>query len=238
MAIVEYALDENVAIITLNSGENRFNPDFINAFLNVLDSVEKDTDALTLVVKSAHEKIFSNGIDLEWLQSVIRKQDMKTAKDFFYLLNKLFKKTLMCPMLTIAAMTGHAFAGGAIWPCAFDFRFMRSDRGFFCFPEVDLGIPFMPGMFAIIKKAMPLYKMNEIVYAGSRLTAHECEEYGLVKKACHIDTLMDEALAFAKSLNKKREIILELKTRMYSDIIRIMDVEDVPYIESENYHIS
>ncbi len=237
MALVEYTMDGNVAVITLNSGENRFNPDFINAFLDVLDVVEKDTSALTLVVKSAHEKIFSNGIDLEWLQPVIQKQDMEAAKNFFYLLNKLLKRTAMCPLLTVAAITGHAFAGGAIWSCAFDFRFMRSDRGFFCFPEADLGIPFLPGMLAIMKKAIPYVKTEELIFMGNRLTAEECVKYNIVKKACHIDELMNEALGFAKSLNKRREFILEMKTRMYKDIVHSIDVEDIPYIESENFHI-
>lgn len=84
MAMIEYTLEENVAIVTLNSGENRLNPGFIQAFFDVLDTVEKETRARTLVVTSAHEKIFSNGIDLEWLMPVIQKGDTDTAKNFLY----------------------------------------------------------------------------------------------------------------------------------------------------------
>ncbi len=83
MALVEYALDENVAIITLNNGENRFNPDFIRSYLDVMDKIENETQALTLVVRSSHDKIFSNGLDLDWLLPVIQKKDVKTAKEFF-----------------------------------------------------------------------------------------------------------------------------------------------------------
>ena len=150
MAMLEYTVDEHVAIVTMNSGENRFNPDFLNRFLDVLDRVEAETDARTLVVRSSHEKIFSNGIDLEWLVPVIEKGDIPAAKDYFFLMNRLFKRTVTYPMITVAAITGHAFAAGAIYSCAFDFRFMRSDRGFFCLPEVDLGIPFLPGMNAML----------------------------------------------------------------------------------------
>ncbi|MDM8525164.1 enoyl-CoA hydratase/isomerase family protein [Desulfococcaceae bacterium HSG8] len=238
MAMVEYTLDENIAIITMNNGENRFNPDFLAAFLDVLDEVEKKTDARTLVVTSSDKKIFSNGIDLDWLVPVIKKEDITAAKDFFYLMNELFRKTLMCPMLTVAAISGHAFAGGAIWSCAFDFRLMRSDRGFFCFPEVDLGIPFLPGMLALLKKAIPMYKMEEMTYTGSRLTAQECEKHHIITKACHIDDLMNEALGFAKQMNKKREIVNEFKARLYRDILHAIDVEDKPYIESGKFNIS
>ena len=152
MALIEYELDENVAVVTMNSGENRFNLAFLDEFLSALDTIENDTDANVLVVKSAHEKIFSNGIDLDWLVPFIQKNDADTAKKFIYTQNELFKRLLIYPMPTIAAITGHAFAGGAILCCAFDFRFMRSDRGFFCFPEVDLGIPFLPGMIALAKR--------------------------------------------------------------------------------------
>ena len=237
MSFVEYTLDENVAVVTLNRDENRFNPDFLEACLDVLDKVEKETTALTLVVKSSHEKIFSNGIDLEWLAPVIQKGDIDTAKDYFYQMNSIFKRILTYPMITIAAITGHAFAGGAILCCAFDFRFMRSDRGYFCFPEVDLGIPFLPGMNAMLKKAIPLYKLEEMEYTGKRLTAEECEKHNIITKACHINELMDETLAFAKTLNKKRAVIKELKERLNKDIIHALDVEDLPYIESGKFNI-
>ncbi len=157
MTMVTYAVNEHVATITLNDGENRFNPDFINAYLGVLDEIEDTTDATTLVVTASHEKIFSNGIDLEWLVPVIEKNDLALAKDYFYLLNRMFKRIVTYPLVTVAGISGHAFAGGAIMCCAFDFRFMRSDRGFFCFPEVDLGIPFLPGMNELLKKAMPIF---------------------------------------------------------------------------------
>ena len=232
MAMVEYMLDKNVAIVTMNSGENLFNFTFLGEFLSVLDVIENDTSANVLVVRSSHEKIFSNGIDLKWLAPFVQKNDMATVKKFLYNLNELFKRLLTYPMPTIAAITGHAFAGGAIMSCTFDFRFMRSDRGFFCFPEVDLGIPFLPGMIAISKKAIPMYKFVEMKYMGKRLTAYECEEHHIVMKACHIDDLMSEVLSFAKGLNKRREVIGEMKKGMYKNILHAIDVEDPKGIES------
>jgi len=47
-----------------------------------------------------------------------------------------------------------------------------------------------------------------------------------------MDDLMDEALSFAKALNKRREVIAEMKKRMYKDIVHTIDVKDPPVIES------
>ena len=238
MGAFEYTVDDSVAIITMNSDENRFNPTFLKGFLKVLDQVERESQVRTAVIRSAHEKIFSNGIDLEWLVPVIQKNDLKTAKKFFYQLNEVFKRLLTYPMITIAAINGHAFAGGAIISCAFDFRFMRSDRGFFCFPEVDLGIPFLPGMNALLKKAIPMYKVEEMQYTGSRLTAYDCQEHHIISKASPMNELMDDVLEFAHGLKKERKIIREMKLRLNRDIVRIMEVEDVPYIDSGQYNIT
>ncbi|MCP4577257.1 MAG: enoyl-CoA hydratase/isomerase family protein [Deltaproteobacteria bacterium] len=237
MAVVEFELDKKVAMVTLNDGENRFNPKFLEGFLGVLDRIETDTDANVLVVTSSHEKIFSNGIDLDWLVPHVQKGDIETAKGFFYTMNRLFRRLLLYPMPTVGAISGHAFAGGAIMSCAFDFRFMRSDRGFFCFPEVDLGIPFLPGMIALIGKAIPQYKFEELQYTGKRATAQECEAHHIITKACHMDDLMDETLEFAKGLNKRREIISEMKKRMYKQIVHAFDVEDPPVIDSGQFHV-
>ncbi len=237
MTRVKYALNDHVATITLNDGENRFNPDFINAYLGALDEVEANTDATTLVVTSSHEKIFSNGIDLEWLVPVIQGNDIARAKDFFYLLNRMFKRIVTYPLVTVAGISGHAFAGGAIMSCAFDFRFMRSDRGFFCFPEVDLGIPFLPGMIALLKKAMPMHMVEYMQYTGIRLTADQCVEHHIVRKACPIDTLMAETNRFAMTINKRRSVVSEMKKRLNQAIIHAIDVADVPYIESGQFNI-
>ena len=230
MAKVEFILDEKVAVVSLNDGENRFNPEFLEAFLRVLDTIEQETEARTLVVRATDEKIFCNGIDFNWIAPLLKSGEKEPIKAFLFKLNDLFKRIILYPMPTIAAITGHAFAGGAILACAFDFRFMRTDRGFFCFPEVDLNIPFLPGMIALIKKAIPMYKFEEMQYTGKRLTGQECEAHHIVMKACHINDLMNEALAFAKTLDKQRMIIREMKKRLYKDIIRTIDEEDPLYI--------
>jgi enoyl-CoA hydratase/carnithine racemase len=92
MALVEWQLDGTVAVVTLNDGENRFNPDFLSAFSEALNRIEADTPASALLVRSAHEKIFCNGIDLDWLVPQIQGNRLDTCKAYFYQLNGVFKK--------------------------------------------------------------------------------------------------------------------------------------------------
>ncbi|HEX7363945.1 MAG TPA: enoyl-CoA hydratase/isomerase family protein [Dehalococcoidia bacterium] len=230
MSMYEYTLDEQVALLTMN--ENKFNVDSLTEFLSVLDQIEKNTDAKALIVRSSDAKIWSNGIDLDWLLPHVQKRERKITDIFSARLNELLKKILVYPMITVAAITGHAFAGGAIMACCFDFRFMRKDRGFLCFPEVDLGIPFIPSMTAMVKKAMPMDLVEDMQLTGRRLTADELEARRVVRKACTMDELMGEAISFAKGLNKERAIVAKLKNVMHKDILTVMEVEDPPAIKS------
>ena len=223
MAKIEYELDEHVAILSMNSGENRFNFPFFNAFLEILDEIEHKTEATVLVVKSSHEKIWSNGIDLDWLQPAVQKEGMELSRRFHTEMFSFLKRVLTYPMLTIAAITGHAFAGGAFLSFTHDFRFMRSDRGWLCLPEIDIGMTLGPGFTAISKRALPMYMFEEMQYTGIRLTAQECVAHHIVKKACHIDDLMNEVLVFAKTLNKDRELIRNMKMETHGKLLSIID---------------
>lgn len=230
MGMYEYGLDEQVALLTMN--ESKFNMDSLTAFLSVLNKIEKETDAKALVVRSSDEKIWSNGLDLEWLLPLVQKGERSITDDFTAKLIELFKTVLFYPMITIAAITGHTFAGGAVLACCFDFRFMRKGRGYLCFPEVDLGIPLLPSFTALMKKAIPMDLVEDMQLTARRLPAEECEARHIIMKACTMDELMSETTSFAKGLNKERPIVTKLKNVMHSDILRIMEVEDPVALKS------
>jgi len=233
MPVLEWKKVETVAIITMTNGENRHNPDFTRAILQALDEIEKDPSIFAVLIASNDKKNWSQGIDLEWIMGVAARQDLPTIREFMYSLNRMFSRILLYPMPVIAAINGHTFGDGAMLACACDFRFMKADRGFFCFPEVDINIPLLPGMQAIVKNVMPYYKFVELVLSGKRATAPElAASHILIKASANEEELMQDALAFAKTFTKQRPIFGEIKRRMNKHVIEIMEREDPPYIES------
>jgi enoyl-CoA hydratase/carnithine racemase len=232
MAILEWRKEDSVAVITLTNGENRHNPDFVAAFLGALDEIEKDPALASVVILSGDAKSWSQGIDLTWMMAKMQQKDIQGIRDFMYGINSVFKRVLLYPMPVIACLNGHAAANGAILACACDFRFMRSDKGFFFFPEIDIGIPFLPGMIAFLKKAIPYDKFNEMTLTGRRCTASEMAASGVLLKACESEeSLIAETMAFARSLQKKRGVFGEMKRRLHAGIIEVIDKEDPKYIE-------
>ena len=238
MANIEWEKRETVGIITMNAGENRQNPDYIRAIVAAFDEIEKDGEISSVIITSSDRKNWSLGIDLKWIAQAMAEKDFPAIREFMYGMNRVYRRVLLYPLPVIAAINGHAFAAGAILACACDFRFMKSDRGFFCFPEIDISIPFLPGMLAIVGKAIPYDKLEELVLTGKRTVAAELEAHHIIVKTCeNEEALMQEAMTFAKTFNKKRPIFAEMKKRLHRRIIDTMEKEDPAFIEPLNLMI-
>ena len=239
MALFELEKNEGVAIIKMMNGENRQNLEFAKGMIKLFDEILADNDIYSMIITSSDEKSFSQGVDIEWLMQRFEAKDFDSIKAFMYTMNNVFKRLLLMPVPVIAAINGHAFGNGAMLSCACDFRFMKKDRGYFCFPEVDINIPFLPGMIAFVRKAIPEYKFNEYKLTGKKVGAQELFEHHVIEKASDDQAaLMDDALNFAKQFKKSRPIFGEHKKRMYKDIIDIIDTQDPEFIEPLNLFLS
>lgn len=217
------------------NGANKQNPTFVNEMNQCFDEIEADKSITAIVLTSNDEKNFCQGIELEWMMQKMGENDLDSIKGFLHGINGIFKRILQMPMPVIAAINGHAFGNGAMLACTCDFRFMKKDKGYFCFPEVDISIPFLPGMIEFVRKAIPEYKFNEMILTGKRVAALELEQSRVIEKASeNAQTLIEDALEFAAAFNKKRVIFGELKKRMHRHIVKVMDTEDVEQIETLN----
>ncbi len=223
-----------VARIVMDNGENRHNPAFVKEILALLDEIEADPNYRSVIIASSDPKKWSLGIDLNWFLAAAGHPDTHSeVRAFLHGLNDMFKRLATFPMPVIAAIGGHAFGDGAIMACACDFRLMRADKGYFCFPEVDLSIPFLPGMWAIVQKAIPYPLLEEMALSGRRLGAEELAVRHAITKACQNTEALDkESLEFAAGFAKSRGIFAEMKRRMNRPILDAIADEDPKYIDS------
>ena len=232
MAIVEWKKDETVAIMILNNGENRHNPDFAATFMSVYNEILADKEIKAIVLTSSDPKNFCLGVDIGWMMKEQQAQNFPGITKWLYDMGEVFKAMIMSPVPTIAAINGHAFGNGAMLAGACDFRFMRADRGFFCFPEVDLGIQFAPSMIEWMKKIMPYHLFIRMKWSGEKIGAAELEKHNVILKACEdADETLKEAVAFGKTFNKSRNTLGEMKKRTYKHIIDKMEKEDPQYFD-------
>lgn len=229
MIKIEY--NENIAYLILDNAENKQNIEFADKMLVALDKIENNKNIDVLIITSSDEKNFSQGVDLNFLMEKFSTKDYESVKLFMHKMNEVFKKILIFPIPVIAEITGHAFGNGALLACACDFRFMRNDRGFFCFPEVDVNIPFLPSMVEYAKKAVGIQTLEMMLLTGKRLTAKEAESYGILKSYDDLKSLKEGVLGFAKTMKKGRNIYKELKLRLHKDILNSFE-EDKRYIDN------
>ncbi|MGD0856929.1 MAG: enoyl-CoA hydratase/isomerase family protein [Dehalococcoidia bacterium] len=230
MAKLELKQEDGIAIIIMDEDDNRLTLGMCTSLMDMLDKIEKETEAVTLVVASGHDRIWCNGFDTDWISACKAENNLEPVKQFLSIDLELRKRLLTYPLITIAAINGHVFGGGAVFSMCFDFRIMRLDRGFFCIPAIDRDFPMLPGTGTLLQSVMPMYMVEDAVLTGRRFTGAECAANHVVVNAYNNDELMEKVMAFAKGLKKGRWIVSEMKKVINSRTLKLME-EDMRYIE-------
>jgi len=200
--------DDDVHVLDLGGDENRFHPDWVAEVDAALDQVEQDPAPL---VTTATGRFYSNGLDLDWLG-----QHGDQLQTYVAQVQGLLARVLAFPTPTVAAIPGHVFAAGAMLALAHDFRVMRADRGFFCLPEVDINIPFTPGMAALIQSKLTPATAHEAMTTGRRFGGTAAAGAGLVDHAVPEDEVLTTALTRARGLvGKNPQTLAAIKSQMY-----------------------
>jgi enoyl-CoA hydratase/carnithine racemase len=229
MARLDLKLDGRVAVVTMVEDDNKLNLDMCNSLLEMLDKIERETEAVTLVVTSGHEKIWSNGFDIDWVEARLAAGEKEPVMQFLQRDLELRRRLLAYPLITIAALNGHVFGGGAVLSLCFDFRYMRSDRGFFCIPVVDRGYPIFQGTSALLGSVLPMYMVEDVILTSRRFTGVECAANHVVAEAYDNAELMSKTMTFVGGLNKSRQIVGEMKKVLNGPVLKLME-KDIDHI--------
>jgi enoyl-CoA hydratase/carnithine racemase len=223
--MIDISKNGNVFVLTMNAGENRFNRQSVDAINAALDEVEASSGPAAMVTTGGIEKFYCNGLDLDWMLGDGKDDAGAVVADVIRTLARL----LAFPVPSVAAINGHAFAGGAMFAMAHDFRVMRSDRGYFCLPEVDLGLPLADGMTAVLQSKLQAAVLNELVLTGARVGGERCRALGIVDEVVPGDQVLERAVERAEALSgKDRRAYAALKRGLYGEAIGVAKLGVVP----------
>jgi Delta3-Delta2-enoyl-CoA isomerase len=213
---------DNVFVLDLGDGENRFHPDWLAAVNAALDEVEK-ADGPRALVTAATGKFYSNGLDLDWLFAHADQQ-----KEYVASVHALLARMLSLPVITVAALQGHTFAAGAMFSLAHDFRVMRADRGYWCLPEADINIPFTPGMSALIQSRLTPQTAHEAMTTARRYGGQDALAAALVDRAVDEDAVSRTAIEIAQAqVGKAGDTLGTIKARMYASALDALRDGDI-----------
>lgn len=205
---------DSVTVVRMQRGENRLHPELLGALESALEEIADHEEPAALVLTGTG-RFFSNGLDLEHMAADPGEAGATLAR-----VHALFGRVLALDAPTVAAINGHAFAAGAMLALSFDLAVMRSDRGYFCLPEADLGLPFTAGMNALLTARLSPPVAHRAMVTAHRFTGPEALAGGIACELAAEEEVLDRAVGLAASLaGKPRAGLAAIRRGMYAGVI-------------------
>lgn len=149
-----------------------------------------DSEALVLTGKGT---IFSAGVDLVRL----RDGGAEYVAEFLPALDRAFRALFLLEKPVVAAVNGHAIAGGCVLACACDLRLMATGKGRMGVPELLVGVPFPLLALEIVRRVAN--HVDEIALKGASFLPEEALARALVDELVDPDVLLERAVQEATS---------------------------------------
>lgn len=153
-----------------------------------------DTDKKAVVL-TGYDKFFSAGLNLKSLPG--DRDGMASFVDSF---EEAHLALLQFPLPVVAAVNGHAIAGGCVLACAADLRIGADGSHKLGVSEVSLGITFPAVAFEIMRDTLSRASIPAVLLGGTLLSPTEAQNAGILHRVVSAETLLDEALAAAAKL--------------------------------------
>lgn len=185
----------NIALLTLAKGKaNALDIEFCRAITGQFSALKKSP--VEAVVITADGPIFSAGVDLLRASN----DGVKYLRQFLPALNKMFDAVFNFPKPVVAAINGHAIAGGCVLACCADYRLMARGNGRIGVTELLVGLPFPALAFEVMRFVTGPRYFPELIYTGVTLPPGEAMERGLLHEVVEQAALRDRAVEAARIL--------------------------------------
>jgi enoyl-CoA hydratase len=188
---------DHVAVVTMSTNKvNAQNPAFFDAFHVAFDRLEAEFDDCAVVLTGTG-KVFSAGLDLDHHFAMFARRDLKEIDKWFAAYRATNLRLFTYPRPTVAAINGHAYAGGFITAIDCDYRIAAEGELQFALNEVSIGVP-MPAVYCeIIKHAIGTQAASEFTQFAQVYDLEAAKRAGIVQKTAAPNELLDAAIAWA-----------------------------------------
>jgi enoyl-CoA hydratase len=190
------ARSQHDGVLTLRLAHGKANAldvELLDALLRELDGAAGDAQA---VILTGTGSIFSAGVDL----FRVTGEGAEYVRRFLPLLSRFLRTLFSFPGPVVAAVNGHAIAGGCIIALAADVRLMAEGTGTIGLPELLVGVPFPTAVLEIVRFAVPRDKVQSLIYTGRTLLPQEALGAGLVDEVVAAGALAARAQEVARQL--------------------------------------
>jgi enoyl-CoA hydratase len=192
--MIDLTRSGDVAILRLQHGKaNALDLELCQALTKELEAFRQSPSKALVVVGAG--RMFSAGIDLIRLT----EGGAPYIRTFLPAMNGMFETLFSLLKPVVAAVNGHAIAGGCILACAADHRVMAAESGRIGIPELLVGVPFPVVPLEIMRFAAARH-LPSLAYTGATFTAEEALKHGLVDAVVPADALEAHAIAAAQSM--------------------------------------
>jgi enoyl-CoA hydratase len=193
--MIDIKTDAGVAVVTLAHGKAKvLDIEFCEAL--AARFVELRRSDAKAVVLTAQGKIFSAGVDLRRLS----EGGADYVRKFLPALHKLYDAAFFHPKPVVAAINGHAIAGGCVLACCADRRIMARESGRIGVTELLVGVPFPALAFEIVRFAVPPRHLSEFTLTGATYATDIALQRGWIDEIAEPDDLIEDAVAVAQEL--------------------------------------
>jgi enoyl-CoA hydratase len=202
-------LHDGITVLRLKHGKvNAFDLELMRRWIDEITLLERaETPA---VVLTGTGSVFSAGVDLRQLIAGGREY----VQEFVPLLGDMLFKTFTFPKPLVAAVNGHAVAGGCLLACACDYRVMSEGEGRIGVPELSVGVPFPSVAMEILRLTLPNHRLQSLIYGGLTCAPSEALTNGFVDELAESGELLSRALAMANRLGSLPPASFRLTKRM------------------------
>jgi enoyl-CoA hydratase/carnithine racemase len=188
---------DHVAVVTMNTNKvNAQNPVFFDDLHAAFDRLETEFGDCAVVLTGSG-KVFSAGLDLDHHFAMFARRNLNEIDDWFAAYRATNLRLFTYPRPTVAAINGHAYAGGFITAINCDHRIAADGALQFALNEVPIGIP-MPAVYCeIIKHALGSRAASELTLFGQVYDLKAAIRMGVVQATVATDKLLDAAMTWA-----------------------------------------